>query len=235
MSETYYKTKPLLKKMYGSIPHLPNSRLGDGDHFITYGQADIMTHKVRDKHDVIIVQEKLDGSCVGVANIDGVLVPVGRRGHPTKTAPYDFLPMFDIWVERNIEKFSFLLPGERIVGEWLCFAHGTVYDLQDRDPFVCFDLFGVDGERVLYNTFLLRTTGFLTSAPLLHHGDALPTEEALNLLGEFGHYNAKEKPEGLVYRCERKGRVDYLAKYVHHDKVDGKYFPPHEPIWMWRP
>jgi hypothetical protein len=41
---------------------LPNSRLGEGDHCVTDGQARIATVKTRDQHDRITVQEKLDGS-----------------------------------------------------------------------------------------------------------------------------------------------------------------------------
>jgi hypothetical protein len=54
-------SKPLGQKAYGSIPHLPGSRLGEGDHHVSEGQAIIATKKARDKNDLIIVQEKLDG------------------------------------------------------------------------------------------------------------------------------------------------------------------------------
>ena len=67
-------TKPLGAKAYGSICHLPGSRLGPGDHKLNEGQARILTQKVRDKHDVIFIQEKLDGSNVCVARIDGPAV-----------------------------------------------------------------------------------------------------------------------------------------------------------------
>ena len=43
--------KPFGRLSYGSIPHLPGSRLGSGDHHITEGQARILTVKTRDKHD----------------------------------------------------------------------------------------------------------------------------------------------------------------------------------------
>ena len=32
-----------------------------------------------------------------------------------------------------------------------------------------------------------------------------------------------EKPEGMVYRVERKGEVDFLAKWVRSDFEAGKY------------
>lgn len=43
--------KPLGQKAYGSIPHLPGSRLGPGDHHCHEGQAKIATEKARDKHE----------------------------------------------------------------------------------------------------------------------------------------------------------------------------------------
>jgi hypothetical protein len=39
-----------------------------------------------------------------------------------------------------------------------------------------------------------------------------------------GH-GAIDQVEGAVWRVERKGIVDFLVKYVRHDKEDGKYFP----------
>lgn len=56
MQATHPK-KPLGIKNYGSIAHLPNSRMGEGDHKISDGQARIATIKTRDKHDRVIVQE----------------------------------------------------------------------------------------------------------------------------------------------------------------------------------
>lgn len=46
-------------KNYGHIAHLPGSRMGPGDHSCELGQARIATLKARDRHDHVIVQEKL--------------------------------------------------------------------------------------------------------------------------------------------------------------------------------
>lgn len=43
--------KPLKVKGYGSIPHLPNSRMGTGDHHCDPGQAEIATARLRDHRD----------------------------------------------------------------------------------------------------------------------------------------------------------------------------------------
>lgn len=74
------RIQPLGTKSYGSIGHLPGSRMGPGDHKCNPGQARIATEKVRDKYDLIVCQEKLDGSNVSVARIEGMLYPLTRTG-----------------------------------------------------------------------------------------------------------------------------------------------------------
>ena len=81
--------KPLGIKNYGSIPHLPGSRVGPGDHKCHEGQERIATRKTRDRHDCILVQEKLDGSNTGVARMDGAIYALTRAGYLATTSPYE--------------------------------------------------------------------------------------------------------------------------------------------------
>ena len=55
-------------------------------------------------------------------------------------------------------------------------------------------------------------------------GDSVSVENALELLGNGGH-GAIDKPEGLIYRVERNGIVDFLCKYVNPEKQNGIYLP----------
>ena len=73
---TDFASKPLGIKNYGHIPHLPGSRIGPGDHHCDAGQARIATQTWRDRHDSVIVLEKLDGSNVGVALVQGTICPL---------------------------------------------------------------------------------------------------------------------------------------------------------------
>lgn len=59
--------KPLGQNAYGSIPHLPGSRRGPADKGLSDQQARLLTGKPRDRHDVVHVEEKLDGSNTSVA------------------------------------------------------------------------------------------------------------------------------------------------------------------------
>lgn len=216
-------SKPLGKKAYGSIPHLPGSRLGPGDYHISEGQARIATEKRRDKHDLIIVQEKLDGSNVAVAKVEGEILALTRAGYLATTSQYQQHLFFAKWVKENETRFDKLLnEKERISGEWLAMAHGTRYELQ-HEPFVPFDLLtGI--ERVTYEIFSDRVTDFGFTVPnLLHIGDSFSVENTIQAISKSGH-GALDEVEGAIWRIERMGKVDFLAKYVHHHKQDGKYF-----------
>lgn len=66
---------------------------------------------------------------------------------------------------------------------------------------------------------------------------------------EVSGHGAMDPVEGAVWRVERNAQinrssservwmVDYLAKYVRPDKVDGCYLPEKNggtPIWNWYP
>lgn len=233
--------KPLKAKAYGSIGHLPNSRLGPGDWHIHEGQARICLEKPR-KGDRIIVTEKLDGACMAVAKIDGAIVPLTRAGYRAEDASYEHLRLFAVYVSDRADAFDGLLAdGERVCGEWLALAHGTTYHTAHPlfSPFIPFDIFR-DGKRILSDERVdrLGARGFVQ--PFCVHNDvvACPEESALDRLGLYGRHGATEPIEGAVWRVEREGRVDFLAKLVRADKQDGKYLSDitgHEPVWHWLP
>ena len=240
------KKKPLGRKNYGSIPHLPNSRIGPGDHKCHEGQERIATVKARDKHDEIIVQEKLDGSNVGVARVGDTIIPIGRAGYTAISSPWLQHRLFSNWAYENTERFMAVLnDGERLVGEWLAQAHGTIYFLQ-HEPLVVFDLMIGKG-RLIYDDFFERVGGDFVMPHLIHRGDPITVEKAMKELGEHGHHGAVGPVEGIVYRVERnklvdrqsgKRRriVDFLVKYVRPDKKDGIYLENvsgGDPIWNW--
>lgn len=231
--------KPLGRKAYGSIPHLPGSRLGPGDHHCHEGQARICLEKTRDRRDVIYVQEKLDGACTAVARVNGEIVALGRRGYPAKDSKYNHMVLFHLWVVdcEKLGYFKSLKEGWRIVGEWLALAHGTRYDLRRQyfSPWVPFDIFDPRNRRIPCEEFVVPApfNGPLT----LRYENSVPCDEAMRKVAENRYADdicALDPIEGLVYRVERDGKVDFLAKWVRPDKVDGKYLPEisgKPPVW----
>ncbi len=231
--------KPLGRKAYGSIGHLPNSRIGPGDHHVHEGQGRICMEKARDKHDRIIVTEKVDGSNVAVAKIDGEIHALGRAGYPASTSPFEQHHFFADWACRRFSTFLGMLEdGEALHGEWLAQAHGTLYDLHHA-PFVAFDLTRT-GKRVSWDEHFSRCQQFDIVTPrVIHDGSPIHIDYILPSLAWSGHgVCASEQVEGAVWRVERRGVFDFMAKWVRPDKIDGKYLPElsgSDPVWQWRP
>ena len=244
--------KPLGHKNYGSIPHLPGSRRGPGDHGCSEQQAALAIVKRKSKHHTVIVQEKLDGSNVGVARINDILIPLGRAGWPAITSKWEQHKLFHNWaMERHGDFMSVLKNGERIVGEWLAQAHGTRYNLNGRDPFVAFDLMR-EHERMPYYQFSERIYKLFQQPPRVrcgrYPGDVCSINGVMKELGVYGYYGALDPVEGAVWRVEykkptgvkdqRQMTVLFLTKYVRPDKEDGKYLPDvsgEDAVWNWRP
>lgn len=229
--------KPLGRKSYGSIGHLPNSRLGPSDSCVTEGQSKICTVKTRDKHDTVIVQEKLDGSNVGVALLNGEIIPLSRAGYHARTSPFEQHHFFADWVAKHEDRFRRVLrEGERICGEWLAQAHGTIYRLGSQyEPFAAFDIMR-EAERITFQELQDRVFDVFDMPALLKWGEPCSVKWAL---GQHQGYGVPcDEIEGVVYRVERHGKVDFLAKYVRPDKVDGKYLESvtgQPNVWNWRP
>src|ERR1051325_8173124 len=240
--------KPLGGKSYGHIAHLPGSRMGPGDHKCHEGQKRIATERARDRHDLIVVQEKLDGSNVGVARLDGEIHALTRAGYLASTSPYEQHWKFDQWVHQRRSRFlAVLRDGERFCGEWLAQAHGTRYELR-HEPFVVFDLMRGMERSTLAELSERAGLADFVQPRVLHKGTPLGIEEALRAI-EVSGQGALDAVEGAVWRVERNElinpkrngdrawRVDFLVKYVRPDKVDGVYLPEvsgKEPVWNWQ-
>jgi len=233
--------KPLKVKGYGSIPHLPNSRMGPGDHHCDEGQGKIATREMRDAKDRCIVTLKLDGSNVAVANIPEVgIAAINRAGHFAESSPWIQHRQFAAWVGSVRHWFEPLKPGHRMVGEWLSLAHGTRYQWpEDIPPFVVFDVFTADNRRLSWDEVkhVSRLCG-VTYPIVLHDSMCVPlsVEAAMKAVNRRLCFE-QDAPEGAVWRIERNGEFDFMAKYVRPDKVDGKYLQGVtgcDPVWNWR-
>jgi len=216
--------KPLGRKAYGSIPHLPGSRLGPKDYSCHEGQERICfeggKNKRGQKHRVIVT-EKLDGSNVAVARVGGDIVALVRSGYLAQSSPREQHQVFAAWVRHR--KWDALPEGWRICGEWLHQAHGTIY--KPTTPLIAFDVFTDKNERTTHDEArgLFKELS-VEGAHVVSDGAGVSISMAMDLAGERGFHDAQEQIEGAVWRVETAGSFNFLAKYVHPNKVDGKYF-----------
>jgi hypothetical protein len=224
--EGYVKPpKPLGHKAYGSTPHLIGSRLGPGDYSLTPEQSALFVGERRRKGDRFLVTEKIDGSCVSVARVEGRILALQRAGYLASTSPFPLHHAFDRWVRDREKLFSELLGDhERLVGEWLHTAMGTRFEISDPDDLLAgFAMFGGQ-KRLPYDEFAERTGKLdLRRAKLLSDGPGISIDRAMELVGENGHHGALDGAEGAVWVMETNGEFNSIAKFVRADKVDGKY------------
>ena len=223
--------KPLGQKSYGHIAHIPGSSVGSCDHTVPPGMAKIVCEKKRDKYDHIIVQVKVDGSNVSIANVNGEIIPLGRAGYRASTSPFRQHHLFAEWVYGQLDRFSFLQPGERLCGEWMAKVHGTRYNLR-HEPFIAFDLMTIPHERATFSELRKRVPGFILPH-MLSEGPPRSIEWCKDAIAGISPHGEIDPVEGVVWRCERKGKVDFLCKCVRPDKEDGKYLK--DNIWNWLP
>jgi hypothetical protein len=115
-------------------------------------------------------------------------------------------------------------------------AHGTRYNLA-HEPFVIFDLKSA-GKFLTCDALKKRAAPFNFITPrIIHQGKPITVARVLKLLEQSGH-GAIDPVEGAIWRVEREGKVDFLAKYVRPKKKIGCFLPElpgQQPVWNWRP
>lgn len=211
--------------LFPKIGHLPGSRTGPTDRHVGLERARAFTESARAGMSVV-VEEKLDGSCVVVVREGSTIVAYGRDGKPAALSRNLGRRLFARWAGENASRFLALLdPGERACGEWLALAHGTRYVLP-HEPFVLFDLVrdGAGTSRAMLAE-RAKSAGF-TVPCIVHTGEAISVESALRKLGERGRHGADEA-EGVVYREDQGDVCKAVAKIVKLSKVDGRYLADH--------
>ena len=227
---------PLGRRAYFKIPHLPGSRTGKSDRHAPISLARRLLLR-GEPGDTVLVQEKLDGSCVAVARLEGSVIALGREGRRASESRNPGRQLFARWVEAHAEPLRALLEdGEWLVGEWLALAHGTRYALTHQ-PFVPFDLFDPSARAAALDGLEARLArnGLLRSPCLLHRGGAIDTREVLQRI-QAGSGHGADSVEGAVWRLEHGGQVLARAKYVRLDKVDGHLLPENSgqaAVWNW--
>lgn len=232
------KFKPLGHRAYGSIPHLPGSKRGPGDHGISQEQADLAIKKCKNRHFRVHVQEKVDGTNVSIAKINGEIIPLVRAGYVANTSPFSMHHLFYTWALK--QDWGWLPDNHRLCGEWILQAHGTRYNLVDG-PFVAFDVM-YEHTRLCLKDFTSLVPECFNRVHTFHTG-VLSISDAMAALndakGRFGFHYALEPVEGAIWRVEEYNTVEkcwnlnFICKYVRPDSITGKYLPEisGEEVW----
>jgi hypothetical protein len=210
---------------YPRTPHLFGSRGTKDDKRL--GQQESLSF-IADPS--LIVEEKLDGTNVGIHFTSAGRMVLQCRGHEITTGMHAQYDLFKQWTMGRRPVLEAMLEDRFLLfGEWLYARHSLYYrrlphyffefDIYDKQRQVFLDL----GSRLE----LLGETGILT-VPVLHRGPA-SAELLPNLIGPSRFDSQFEDPvtgrvddlmEGLYLRTEAEGRVTGRAKLVRAEFVE---------------
>lgn len=211
----------LLPKNFGSIGHLTGSKMiDDKDKLLSVEQQEKYTVCKRDKNDIVIVTEKIDGMNAGVIKKNGFLYPINRKGYDIrnmgKTQEYLSLlgKEWANWVDNHYHIYdSVLEEGERLVFENAILKHTLEYRFRS-DPVFLLAKYKSNNTRVNYVELCELARKYnLNQPPLLNNGVAIPPELIISQYPK-GMIGVKGQIEGIVYSYEHNGEHESCAKYV---------------------
>ncbi len=210
---------------YPRTPHLFGSRGTSDDKHLGATASEAL---LRDES--LIVEEKLDGTNVGLHFTTSGHLALQCRGHLITEGMHPQYDLFKQWanVKRGVLETA-LADRYLLFGEWLYARHSVAYT-QLPHYFFEFDIYDKHQARFLdleARLAILAGTGIHT-VPVVHRG-ALSPKQLAGLLGPSCFDSRFENPrtgqvdrlmEGLYLRTEANGRVQARAKVVRPEFVE---------------
>ena len=209
---------------YPRTPHLFGSKGTDDDKHLGPGESEKFI-----SNPLLIVEEKLDGTNVGIHFTSKGRMVLQCRGHEITEGMHPQYDLFKQWtcVKRPMLQ-AMLGNGFILYGEWLYAKHSVHYHALPH-YFFEFDIYDKDFARFLdldTRLQMLEGTG-LHSVPVLWRGPATAAE-LRKLIGPSAFESAFDNPatgktdrlmEGLYLRTEADGYVTGRAKIVRPEFV----------------
>jgi hypothetical protein len=210
---------------YPRTPHLFGSRGTDDDRHLGHKES---LDFIADAS--LIVEEKLDGTNVGIHFTSTGRMVLQCRGHEITTRMHVQYDLFKQWTMGKRPVLEAMLEDWLLLfGEWLYARHSLHYR---RLPHYFFEFDIYDKKRHLFLDLasrlkLLEGTGIRT-VPVLHRGPAT-ADQLRGLIGPSQFDSQFENPvtsrtdnlmEGLYLRTEAGGRVTGRAKLVRPEFVE---------------
>jgi hypothetical protein len=210
---------------YPRTPHLFGSKGTDDDKHLGSAES-----KAFIADSSLIVEEKVDGTNVGIHFTRSGRMVLQCRGHEITEGMHPQYDLFKQWTAVKRPVLEAMLASQFILyGEWL-YAKHSVYYRRLPHYFFEFDIYDKDAEEFLgleKRLAMLEGTGLLT-VPVLHRGPA-SLDHLRSLIGSSAFGSQFENPvtggvdnlmEGLYCRTEANGHVSGRAKMVRTEFVE---------------
>jgi hypothetical protein len=210
---------------YPRTPHLFGSRGTEDDKHLNEADSNRFI-----ADDSLIVEEKIDGTNVGLHFTDAGQLVLQCRGHLITEGMHPQYDLFKQWASVKRGVLEQLLASEFILfGEWM-YARHSIHYRQLPHYFFEFDIYSKPAQAFLAyeeRMQMLAGTG-LQTVPVVHRG-ALEKQRLAQLIGPSQFDSRFENPltqraedlmEGLYFRTEAAGRVTGRAKFVRPEFVE---------------
>jgi hypothetical protein len=210
---------------YPRTPHLFGSTGTDDDKHLGQEESEAF---IADPS--LIVEEKIDGTNVGIHFDAGGRMRLQCRGHEITAGMHPQYDLFKQWASVKAGDLQRILTNRHVIyGEWLYARHSVHYralthyffefDIYDKQDGCFLDLAA--------RMAMLAGTGIQT-VPVLHRG-ALKASALSGLIGKSAFEANFEHPlsgaadslmEGIYLRTEREGKVTGRAKMVRPEFIE---------------
>jgi hypothetical protein len=210
---------------YPRTPHLFGSKGTDDDKHLGRKESEAF---IADPS--LIVEEKIDGTNIGIHFTSGGRMVLQCRGHEITEGMHPQYDLFKQWTSVKRPVLEGMLDGQFILyGEWLYAKHSVHYRKLPH-YFFEFDIYDKDAGQFLDLVTRLRMldgTG-LHTVPVVHRGH-VTADELPALIGSSAFDSAFENPvtgktdnlmEGIYVRTEAGGFVTGRAKLVRPEFVE---------------
>jgi hypothetical protein len=210
---------------YPRTPHLDGSQGTDDDKHLGRKASETFI-----KDSSLIVEEKLDGTNVGIHFTSRGRMVLQCRGHEISEGMHPQYDLFKQWTSVKRPVLEAMLADRFILyGEWLYAKHSVHYH---KLPHYFFEFDIYDKDKALFLDLatrlrMLEGTGFQT-VPVIHRGE-VRREDLPALIGASAFDSSFENPvtgktdslmEGIYLRTEAKGFVTGRAKLVRPEFVE---------------
>ena len=211
----------LIARNFGSIGHITGSKMIDkSDSLLSIEEQSKYIKCKRDKNDLVIITEKIDGMNVGVVKKNGYLYPINRKGYDTRIMGSQHKELAVLgegwakWVDDHYSIYDVLLQeGERLVFEYAEYRHTLEYKFK-CEPVFLLAKYDANNKRINYASLTELANKYnLTQPPLLNLGVAIPPEIIIQQYPK-GLVGVRGQIEGIVYSYEHNGVHESCAKFV---------------------
>lgn len=210
---------------YPRTPHLFGSKGTDDDKHLGPKESEAIL-----ADSSLIVEEKIDGTNVGIHFTSGGRMVLQCRGHEITEGMHPQYDLFKQWTSVKRPVLEAMLGGQFILyGEWLYAKHSVHYRKLPH-YFFEFDIYDKDAAQFLDLTtrqHMLEGTG-LQTVPVIQSGK-VSADDLRSLIGPSAFDSIFENPvtgqtdnlmEGLYVRTEADGHVTARAKLVRFEFVE---------------